>query len=176
MQHNINRREISVATVMCFLVILLSFSLSSLRRLVIDEYKAYVYKMEKSFEWVSLLDQVCVPVLGSLQQSEVGCLVWSEGVHSHRLSREKKIKPCMTLQYPGPFTGPSCMQASTEPYKSQRCAITNTKRQRCANYQSPLISSIPFEQGCRMTLIPPQSGPLPTQGEVVFSLKCTQCS
>lgn len=153
---------------MCFLVTSLSFSLLSQSRLLIEEYKAYIDKMEKSSECLSILDWIWIfyawhSVVEKVKW-EVENLVWSEDVRSHTLSREKGVKHCRELQYPWPCTNPSWVQARTKPHKSELCA----------SYWSALISLAPFEQGCRMTVIPPQSG-LSAHAEraVGFSLKCT---
>lgn len=123
------------------------------KQLLIEEYKAYIEKMKKAFECISILDWIWIfcawPSIMEKVKWEVGSLVWSEVVHSHTPSRVRGIKHCTEPQYPGLCTSPSCVQASTKPHKSELCA----------SYQSPLIFSAPFEQDCRMTVIPPQSGP-----------------
>lgn len=167
MNYNINRREISVAAELCFLVTSLSFSLLSQSRLLIEEYKAYTDKTEKSFECISILVWIQIfwawPSVMEKVNWEVGSLVWSEGVRSHTPSRGKGIKHCTESQYPGPCTGPSCAQASTQRHKSALCA----------SYWSPLISSASFEEGCRMPVIPPPSRPSAhAESALGFSLKC----
>lgn len=77
-------------------------------------------------------------------KSQVRSWDWSEGVLSRTPNRVKWINHCMDLQNPGPCSVPSCVQLSTKPHKS-------------ASYWSPLVSSAPFEEGCKMTMIPPQS-------------------